>query len=559
MSFGNLNNMLDSTIEMLNVLIGENNISLSSVHKYKNQVYNNLKKDYSGVTIDIVDEIFVRLFTSKYIMNPVIEFENGVNSFREFENSYPAIKIPSKFKKLSEHFNKLKNLPQPAQRSQEWYDYRYNRITASDMAAAIDLNPYEPVESFILKKCDPNFPFRDNATVFHGKKYEPTATMIYEHIYNTRVFEFGALPSDKFPFLGASPDGISSEYTLNNKFSERLGMMLEIKCPVTRDIHTSGKIVGDICPFYYYCQVQQQLICCELSKCDFWQCKIVEYESREQYMSDDCKSTSTTVGTTGAKIIVDDRLKKGIILEFYPKIFVPEFEGDLPEWKSKYIIPKRLDMDESQYNNWVIKMLDQYKTLYPEISKDYYFYRIIYWKLEMSHNVTIERDDVFFESKLPILHETWDKIIYYRKHLDKLSELQKIVDQRKKYIKMNTNYQIDNNFITTNKILFLDSSYDCATIFANKSPPPKSSHFNKYSQFSKPIKNDDIQEFIDDSIVCDFIDEPPANPKSMIHHLINSKPPIKHTEFTKKNSSNTITKKNQTTIKNTNDLCDFID
>ena len=48
------------------------------------------------------------------------------------------------------------------------YDHRGhgNRITASDMATAIDLNPYESVEAFICKKCDPDFPFLDNEFVF---------------------------------------------------------------------------------------------------------------------------------------------------------------------------------------------------------------------------------------------------------------------------------------------------------------------------------------------------------------------------------------------------------
>jgi hypothetical protein len=64
---------------------------------------------------------------------------------------YPEVEVPPKYMKLYEHFCKLKNYPQPVQRSKEWFDYRYNRITASDTAAAIDLNPYEPVESFILK------------------------------------------------------------------------------------------------------------------------------------------------------------------------------------------------------------------------------------------------------------------------------------------------------------------------------------------------------------------------------------------------------------------------
>ena len=444
MTFGNIDKLLKKTI----VILKKNKVkslSLQELSIYKNNIYNDLCKDFVDLKIDVIDQILIRLFNKNFTFNNTLCFDNGKNCFREFEETYPDIDIPPAYKKLNDHFYKLLKLPQPEQRTKEWFDYRYNRITASDTAAAIDLNPYEPVESFILKKCDPNYPFRDNATVFHGKKYEPTATMIYEHIYNSRVFEFGALPSEEYYYLGASPDGICSKYTLDNKFSERLGTMLEIKCPVTRDIKNKGKIAGDICPFYYYCQVQQQLLCCELEKCDFWQCKLSEYKNRQEYLSDN-EFGPNTEGDNGNKIIIDDKLKKGIILEFYPKKFIPEFEEDNIEWKSKYIIPKRLDMTSEEYDIWVIKMLDEYKELYPNIHKDYYFYRIIYWKLETSHNVTITRDDIFLKSIIPILKSTFDKIIYYRKNLDKLPELQIIADKRKKYIKINTSYTISNVF-----------------------------------------------------------------------------------------------------------------
>lgn len=504
MSFGNISLLLKETKSIIRDNYGKDfNISLLELSILKNKIYIELNKKYENISFDIINEIFNRLFITQYHFNKKLSFEDGKNCFREFEDQYPDIDVPSNYKKLDKHFNKLKNLPQPAQRSKEWYDYRYNRITASDAAAAIDLNPYEPVESFILKKCDPNFPFRDNATVFHGKKYEPTATMIYEHIYNTRVFEFGALPSDKYSFLGASPDGICSKYTIDNNFSDRLGTMLEIKCPVTRDIHTNGKIAGDICPFYYYCQVQQQLACCELNVCDFWQCKISEYKNRNDYLKDNCKDCVNTIGNNSTKIDVDNRLKKGIILEFYPKNFIPEFEGDLAEWKSKYIIPKRLDMDESQYDMWVIQMMDQYKELFPDIHKDYYFYRIIYWKLEVSHNVSINRDDNFLASILPVLQETWDKIIYYRDNQDKLDELKDIVEKRKKYIKIDTTFEIHNEKLTKDKILFLDPNVDCSNILVKKKKTYN--NYKKPSQFinntKKSIVNNDH-----DSDACDFID-----------------------------------------------------
>ncbi len=601
MSFGNITLMLNKTIQILDYNIGKKKqVGLDEVAQMKKQVYHDLQKEFADVTPEIVGEIFNRIFSQKFIYGPDVSFESGKNCFREFEDKYPDIKTPSKYKQLDAHFNKLKELPQPAQRSQEWYDYRYNRITASDMAAAIDLNPYEPVESFILKKCDPNFPFRDNATVFHGKKYEPTATMIYEHIYNTRVFEFGALPSEQYKFLGASPDGICSKYTLDNKFSERLGTMLEIKCPVTREITTSGKIAGDICPFYYYCQVQQQLVCCELDSCDFWQCKITEYPNKQAYLSDNCQSCVNTVGNSGVKMQVDDRLKKGIILEFYPKNFKPEFEGDLAEWKSKYIIPKRLDMNEAQYETWTLEMLDNYKELYPEISKDYYFYRIIYWKLESSHNVEIVRDDKFFGSVLPILKETWSKILYYRKHQNKLDELKQIVDKRKKYVKMTTTYTINNDEIISKKLKILAPDVDIKSLIKQKTPATKSNYtYNK--TFTKPTTSNkekqteydsDYCDFIDND-ECDFVDDVPVKQvktnstvtvktvdtksESKIQNLINNKT-IKHTEFVKKDNvsttggstsfirkydikslKNTNTTKDFKQSNNDNDECDFID
>jgi putative phage-type endonuclease len=459
MSFGSLNDMLNKTQKIIE---NYNKITLQEQSQVKNIVYTELKKEYSDMTLNIVDELFNRLYTSRYILLKHIDFENGSNSFRELDNLYQEIEVPPKYKKLYQHFCKLKNFPQPVQRSKEWFDYRYNRITASDTAAAIDLNPYEPVESFILKKCDPNFPFRDNEVVFHGRKYEPIATAIYEHIYNTNVTEFGALPSEKYSFLGASPDGICSKVSLDNTFSKRLGVMLEIKCPYRRVITTKGDIVGEICPFYYYCQVQQQLVCCELNYCDFWQCNISEYKTRNEYLADDCKNNRNTIGTEDEEIDIDNRIRKGLFLEFFPKSFTPIDMDDNIEWKGKYIMPKRLDMDEGDYDNWVVRTLDNYKTTHPELYKDYYFNKIIYWKLKNSHNVTIPRDDKFFDSIIPILKDTWAKVVYYRNNQDKLEDLKKIVEHRKNFkIKINSNYVLHNDELVKNKILFLndDSSF----------------------------------------------------------------------------------------------------
>lgn len=502
MSFGNLNGMVSIASDVIKN--NKNIITFEELNILKKQVYNNCMKKYSDTTIEKIDEIFNRLLSVNYVYNKLTH-TNGKNSFREFEESYPDITVPDEYKPLEAHFNKLKMLPQPAQRSQEWYDYRYNRITASDTASAIDQNPYEPVESFILKKCDPNFPFRDNDNVYHGKKYEPVATMIYEHIYNTRVYEFGALPSEQYKILGASPDGICSKYTLDNKFSDRLGTMLEIKCPVTRAINTSGKTIGEICPYYYYCQVQQQLSCCALEVCDFWQCRLSEYHNREEYLADNTIPFNT-FGNNCEKMEIDKRLKKGIIIEFYPKQFIPEFDGDNIRWKSKYIYPKRMDMDSVQYDMWTIKIMNEYKTLYPDIDKDYYFNKIIYWNLESSHNLPIKRDEKFMDAILPILEDTWKKIVYYRKNLNKLPELQEIVNKRKKYNKFNTSYKIHNETIVKNKILFLDDSFNHTSLIKN-AYKNKSDNISFIEDSNIKVKKLKIlTKNLEDNNDCDFVD-----------------------------------------------------
>jgi putative phage-type endonuclease len=469
MSFGKINETLNKVLLLLDTKLITKSVRCNDINKLKFEVYKELYDKDNSITLNVISSIFERVFSARYRFNNNIVFDNGLNCFREYETEYIDISVPDKYKPMEKHFLKLLNLPQPAQRSKEWFNYRHNRITASDTASAIDMNPYEPVESFILKKCEP-VQFQDNDAVYHGKKYEPIATLVYEHIYNCRMFEFGALPSEDYPFLGASPDGICSKYTLDNKFCKRIGRMLEIKCPVTRYIQMKGEIVGGICPFYYYCQIQQQLLCCNLSKCDFWQCKIIEYKSREEYHTDSLSDTIHKVGTENEDIIVSDLLKKGMILEFYPKNFIPEFKDDNIKWKSKYIYPKRLDMNNEQYNMWVLDIMDQYKSLYPEIDKDYYFNRIVYWKLQVSHNVTIERNETFLDNIIPVLKNTWDQVLYYRRNPSKLDKLKEVIERRKKYVKMNTNINIHNESIINNKLDIMDKNFDMKTFLSGSIP-----------------------------------------------------------------------------------------
>ncbi|VVU94844.1 YqaJ-like viral recombinase domain [seawater metagenome] len=412
----------------------------------------------------LVTDIVSRHFSSQYKFTSKVNMEKGNSCFREYDEKYKLneienndIPVPKEYQKLQDHFMMLFNLPQPEQRSKAWFDARYNMITASDIATALGENPYEAPENLILKKCDPDFPFLDNKFVHHGKKYEPTATMIYEHIYDVKVTEFGCLKDPKVPFLGASPDGICSKSTLNNKFSPRLGTMLEIKCPYSREIKTKGLIDGDICPHYYYCQVQIQEQCCELEDCDFWQCKLVEYESREEYLKDVKPKTCHSIGDKGEKVKINPLIEKGCILQFLPKNKITEF----CLFDAKYIYPPRLDLSVDEYDTWVLDTLGSYKDTHPDIFQDYVFDQVIYWKLAKSHNVLIKRDKDWFKQKYPILKKFWQKVQDYRADTKKLEELKDMMGgSRNKYFRYNTSIKDMAPYFTEKHVLFLNNKWN---------------------------------------------------------------------------------------------------
>ena len=81
-------------------------------------------------------------------------------------------------------------------------------MTASDLATAINLNPYGNRKKLVANKCGFKEPFKMNSAITHGVKYEPVATDIYEKLNNVTVYEYGCVPHDTIDYFAASPDGI---------------------------------------------------------------------------------------------------------------------------------------------------------------------------------------------------------------------------------------------------------------------------------------------------------------------------------------------------------------
>lgn len=465
MNFGELNKIILSVKKILVKEINKDKdqtLDNDYLLKLQKIVYGKIVKKYDKANFQLVNDIFYRYFKPTFVFKN-LSFENGNNGFRNWDEKFTIdeiytkeIDVPEEKKELEAHFQKCFHTEQPEQRSAEWYKYRSMRITASDTATALDLNPYEPVEHFIVKKVDRDrIPFIDGIFVFHGRKYEPIATLMYEHIYNNKVTEFGCLPSESFKILGASPDGICSKSTLDGKFSDRLGVMLEIKCPFVRGIYTKGLIAGKICPFYYWCQVQQQLECCNFETCDFWQVNIKEYESREKYLMDVKLDTKLTEGNEGKRIPVDPKICKGCIIQLLPKVYEPRFEEDKPEYTGYHLYPPRLDLTVEEYDRWAIETVSNWQIRHPKLNEKFYFDKIIYWYVPNAHNVEIKRNKKWFYSIYPILEKTWNDVLYYRKHPEEIDYLFEAGEKRKKFYRLKTTFKINNDLVDK-KVLFLD-------------------------------------------------------------------------------------------------------
>ena len=302
-------------------------------------------------------------------------------------------------------YEKLASIKYPAQRSPEWFAQRDGKITASDAGVVIGDNKYEYPYKMVVKKIRETF--QNNEATYHGKKYEDIAKLIYEYRKNVIVNEFGMCEHPTVGCLGASPDGIVTPYKNDGvHLTELVGRMLEIKVPLSRQIQKTGEIKGEICPIYYWDQVQLQLECCDLDECDFWQCKLCEYSSWDMFVEDTCKSEPFRSKTTS--------FEKGCLIQILPsdKIVTrshPDYLKTIHE-HAKFIHPPKIEMTPEECKIWADEQINNLSQTHPSYSLD----RVIYWFLSVSHCETINRDKDWFESVKHKYEEMWADITFVR-------------------------------------------------------------------------------------------------------------------------------------------------
>lgn len=296
----------------------------------------------------------------KIIINTeIIDMKITINIFNEM---FRDDEIDTVAQRRTEQVRKILSIEYPKQRSKEWFDIRNTRISASDGGLVFNKDKYKAQFNFIIDKIKGR-PFEPNIYCHHGCKYESIATMLYEYYNNVKVAEVGFICHETIDFIGASPDGIISEYKKNgvNK-TKYVGKLIEIKCPPKRKI-LSGVSVEQTC-VHYWIQMQLQLECCNLDECDFIQCDIKEYNSREDFINN-----------------TDDVLEKGCVIQLLPFDKLNEinkigYDQTIYAYSS-YIYPPRIKMSNKEIDSWVLNTLCNLRQTHSE----FIFDKIIYWKL----------------------------------------------------------------------------------------------------------------------------------------------------------------------------------
>jgi len=276
---------------------------------------------------------------------------------------------PDKIKKLNNQIIALRNIPQPQQRTEEWYNSRHSMITASSAWKIFGTQSSQ--NQIIYEKCKPYVSFSNSninteTTLHWGQKYEPVSIHLYESFYNTTVEDFGCIRDDKYPFLGASPDGINVDQN-----SPLFGRMLEIKNIVNRKITGNPKKE-------YWIQMQLQMSVCKLNECDFLETKFYEYESYNSFIQDSSYN----------KLISIDGYKKGLFLCFN--------DNDNP----KYVYPP-INLSFDELENWVNNTIE---------NNSLQWIRTIYWRIDIFSCVLVCRNNMWFKTAIHKINDIWDII-----------------------------------------------------------------------------------------------------------------------------------------------------
>jgi putative phage-type endonuclease len=298
------------------------------------------------------------------------EVRGALDLFRCMVPLRTSLGVPPTFREETLPEVLARCLPAFAQRTPEWYAYRRQMMTASNIYKAIGSEA--EVNQLIVEKCSPPPEPGGGGCVtgsrHHGVKYEPLSVEYYERTYDTKVAaDFSCVPHPRHPFIGASPDGVNVRPE-----SPLYGRMLEVKNTVSREITGNPKRE-------YWVQMQVQMEVLGLEWCDLLETRFAQYTDKNAFDADGTFSTNA------------EGMPKGVILQFF-------FEGAVEYAYSPW------GCSEEDYARWDESVMAS------KGAEGRTWASTIYWKLEEVHCSLVRRNPRWFESHFPAFKRVWDTI-----------------------------------------------------------------------------------------------------------------------------------------------------
>ena len=384
------------------------NIKLYKEYDFENIIYEHLYQVIIDIYGFMIDELDFDLESNIFDAMEIYFYKN--NCFR----SYPGTTIIQKpdTKRIKKLLKKYENVEQPEQQSEEWFKFRKQGLSASDIWKALDTDSAK--NNLIYSKCK-EIDMSKKQTVnihsaFHnGHKYEPLSIMQYEFDFNTKVGEFGCIKHKDYSFLRASPDGINIK-----EDSPLYGRLVEVKNPVSRKL--TGTPKKD-----YWIQMQLQMEVWDLDECDFLETVYKDYENEDAFNNDGDSFTRTANGK-----------RKGIIIQFYYN-------------EKPYYEYSPVDISKEKFDKWYDDIMEK--------NSHMTWVTNCYWYLEDYSCVLVPRNKKWFNAVYPEFKKLWNII---------LKERESGFEHRKPKKRGKTKKKLTPNSLnklkTDTKTLFIDSN-----------------------------------------------------------------------------------------------------
>lgn len=243
------------------------------------------------------------------------------------------------------------------QRTDTWYLTRSNRLTASEISKAKADASESAKRELIMSKLVPkvNNSSGSAPSLEWGTQFEEPAKEIFQKQNLIEIRDLACVIHPVYDFLGASPDGL----LLSS--GERHGRLIEIKCPISREI-----VAGPI-PSSYNDQIQLQLECTGLNECEY-----VEFKFQKHSYADWEK--------------MEGRVKSCFAVHNV----------------TRKVTYKDID-DQRSIQDWCLSFM-----------QDRFDWDVVYWSLKDKKEVLVAKDPTWFTANLQSFTDVWKAVLNFR-------------------------------------------------------------------------------------------------------------------------------------------------